>query len=160
MEVKLDLVKFEQAKALKELGFYCYSDNARELYVTSNEISWEQEIEIPYSDNDEYITRHETLPVEVIGQLLYNVQKKYGYKNKFQTVYAPTIELAAKWLRKEKDFHITPEYRTLGEKIIYYCKINGHCLEENNTLKRLLFNSYEDALSAGIDKVIEILKNN
>lgn len=204
-ELKLDLVNFEQAKSLNELGFYCYCDNSRELYVTSNEVTWKQEIEIPYSDRYEYVTHHETLPVEVIGQLLYDVQKKYSYKNKFQTVYAPTLELAAKWLRLEKKVNIdivtvkdNENAHRMGIDVIYQINIFYSVYDEHNQefrrayyidtpLDELIksyknesnnwtneqwdfydnelenhkyFIDYEQALSVGITKAIEILKNN
>lgn len=170
MEIKLDLVNFEQAKALKELGLCVYSENDRELYVTSNEVTWEQAIEIPYSDGYDYVTHYETFPVDVIGQLLYDVRKNNcTYKTKFQTVYAPTLELAAKWLRNEKNCHIVPELKFQFDEfgnIKHICYIYKLYFYNIETLSGLItgsdyeYTTNEEALSAGINKAIEILKNN
>lgn len=172
MEIKLDLVNFEQAKALKALGFYGYSDNDRELYVTSNEVTWEQAIEIPYSDGYDYVTHYETFPVDVIGQLLYDVRKNNcTYKTKFQTVYAPTLELAAKWLRNEKNILIEPRTKAFSVEGFFKCYVINCNKDSNKKVEyeiywtdfggdNVCFPTWESALSAGINKAIEILKNN
>lgn len=156
--MKLQLVSFEQAKALKELGFYGYSSNERELYVTSNEITWEQAIET-YGDGYDYITHHETFPVNVVGELLRDVRdKNICFATNFQTVYAPTLELAAKWLREEKKIYIDVTWGNMQGNIIWCASLNnlGKGSSMLGDIKHV--DSYEEALSAGIDKAIEMLK--
>lgn len=178
--MELEIVNFEQAKALKELGFYGYSSNECELYVTSNEITWEQAIET-YGDGYDYITHHGTFPVNVVGELLYDVREKnICFARNFQTVYAPTLELAAKWLRDEKDICVVVTEYTGGDRDIsrtYRVDIHYNVTNEYGTFRETeyidyknqnskdmdnweYFTKYEEALSAGIDKAIEILKMN
>lgn len=153
--MKLEIVNFEQAKALKELGFYGYSSNERELYVTSNEITWEQAIET-YGDGYDYIIHHGTFHVNVVGELLYDVREKYiCFARNFKTVYAPTLELAAKWLRDEKGLYYIESY-------IQGIFIPGLISKEGTGFPIIegKYTTHEEALSAGIDKAIEILKMN
>lgn len=130
LNMKLQPCTFEQAKALKELGFPQETD------------SWN------YYD--------------IEGKCVPYLQKG---NHKEKCCEAPSLELVAKWLRKIKhmDIMIVPlcldfnegsktnfetpdayEARLIknGQEIYvtYYC------------------NSYEEALSAGIDKAIEMLK--
>ena len=71
-------------------------------------------------------------------------------------IVCPTLELAAKWLREKKDLWI------------HICKPNSDLTKWSSSVNRisshlwricLEFDSYEQALSAGIDKAIEILKS-
>lgn len=70
---------------------------------------------------------------------------------------APTLELAAKWLRDKKDLWIN------------ICKPNQDSSKWSSSVNGINYylwkpcseyNSYEKALSAGINKAIKILKKN
>lgn len=68
----------------------------------------------------------------------------------------PTLELVAKWLREEKGLWI--EISKGGYEKSAHCFLNDYIYENETSIKE--FDSYEEALSAGIDKAIEILKKN
>lgn len=122
----LQLVTFEQAKALKELGFP--QGGLRNAY---------------YGPNGECV------PINVCSPIDWELD-------------APTLELTAKWLREEMNFHImigTYDGRLVGYSETSYMYVLYHikpikCLKSNN----VVYNTYEEALSAGIDKAIEILE--
>lgn len=128
--MELEIVNFEQAKALKELGF----------------------------------------PQEVHPWNLYDIHtgilhKDYDdssplYLTENDTCMAPSLELVAKWLRKEKDFHICPRYVVLNGEKFYYSEVNEEELsymECPGYWYPIRYNTFEEALSAGINKAIEIL---
>lgn len=131
--MELELVNFEQAKTLKELGF----------------------------------------PQEVHPWHLYDIHtgilhKDYDdssplYLTENDTCMAPTLELAAKWLREEKGIYVTPSLMYYnkpidGWKHIQFeaCVVDWHW---NAYLRYEYYSTYEKALSAGIDKAIEILND-
>ena len=58
------------------------------------------------------------------------------YLTENDTCMAPTLSLVAKWLRKEKNIHINPEYRTL-KGVFCYAKINGHCIEDDFLVRKV-----------------------
>jgi len=110
---------FEQAKALKELGF-----PQDEPYI--------------YLNNGEFDIKA--------------LNKKVWFEH--QPYYAcPTLSLVQKWLREEKDLIITIGYYDTKDCFFYELYEEGNfvnCIKEHET--------YEQALSAGIDKCIELLK--
>lgn len=71
-------------------------------------------------------------------------------------VSAPSLELVAKWLREEKNLWI--EISKGGYEKSAHCFLGDYIYEDETNIKE--FNSYEEALSAGIDKAIGILKKN
>lgn len=125
--IKLQLVSFEQAKALEELG-------------------------LPHLDHEGFCYKKDGTLTQPI------------YTGEWCNTFAPTLELVAKWLREEKDIYIEPciivheyllkvlikEYNSYEEEF-EVCRIQD---------KLIYYNTYEEALSAGIDKAIEILKKN
>lgn len=136
--MELELVNFEQAKALKELGFNykCqgYYDLVGTLYPYESAMHWNHNA---------------------------NTEHKSCYS-------APTLELAAKWFRDERNLIITvfyddesdsanpdDEYESRGwyylveEPLYQYSKLAYYSED--------YFDTYEEALSAGINKVIKIL---
>lgn len=130
--MELQLVSFKQAKALKELGF-------------------SQETFFVYDLRSKNITT--------------NINYFAIYGEKDHCVFAPTLELVAKWLREEKDIDIIilPRKRrsNSGKYIdkVYDMNfivevLNGYILRGDSKP------TYEQALSSGINKAIEILKNN
>ena len=72
---------------------------------------------------------------------------------------APTLELVAKWLREEKQIylHIRRLFATsiIKHKDCYCFYYSTKDYDETSYVSE--FDSYEQALSAGIDKAIEIL---
>lgn len=120
--MELQLVNFEQAKVLSELGF---PQNSRL-------------IETYYYDD---------------GTLFNGCSGDYeDTHNVKETFVAPFLELVAKWLRDEKNIQLTVRFR--GKKW-YYDIMSGYEIFSVGKDEE----TYEQALSAGIDKAIEILKS-
>lgn len=144
--MELKFVNFEQANALKELGF-------------------PQDEEIKYVIKDNAWSEYEKYD---IGDL--TCDRGFSVD---EVVSAPTLELVAKWLRDEHKMIIVvgPQYTTTPEDngflytkyfnndyVWYIDKLETHvgiCARADKT-----YGYYDDALSAGIDKAIEILKEN
>lgn len=89
------------------------------------------------------------------GNLYYIVNKDF--------YPAPTLELVAKWLRETKNIHIAcfPYKIDSDEETI----LDGYHFDILNVKSNIFIQGYncfqyEQALSAGIDKAIEILKLN
>lgn len=128
MEINLELVTFDQAKSLKELGFpqlYEYTldkQGNREFKI--------QEYLVPYAFDEQgnaTVDRWNT-----------------------KTYSCIPLELVAKWLREEKNIQLTVRFR--GKKWYYDIMSGYEILSIGNAVE-----VYEQALSAGIDKAIEIL---
>lgn len=132
--MKLEIVNFKQAKALKELGFpqlsadYSYSASDDEL--------------LQVVDTEDYM------------------------------ILAPSLELVAKWLRDFKKRSITISWMPNVKKYSCICGDMNYIPKEHSYSESYKmynekftvmkngnsrFNSYEEALSAGIDKAIRIL---
>ena len=126
---ELDLVSFTQAKDLKDLGFPQETD------------SWS------YYDIDGKCTPH---------------LQKGGHKE--YCCDAPSLDLVVKWLREEKNIWVNVwadsednednKFNTVFYEQVCYGKDNK-ILSNKGTFVHL---TYEEALSAGIDKALEILK--
>lgn len=146
----LDEVSYKQAKALNELGFpYSgkgkhYSNGTCDISVSRwNNIIWDWE---------------ELEPITEEGILFGEDGLNYEY-NSDMCIFAPYLELVAKWLRRDKNINIYPipaSYNCLEKKTpSYFVGIwFGDNYEEDNTY----YGSWERAMSAGIDKAIEKLK--
>lgn len=117
----LDIVSYEQAKSLKELGF-------PQLQSCKWESSYLKHIKV------------------------------IDYNMKYPDACAPTFDLVTSWLRKHKNIYIrvTP---TSSKKWCYSLFTNGDGTFFASAESEM-FNEYEDALSAGIDRAIEELKKN
>lgn len=153
--MELELVTFEQAKALKELGF------PQNIYTSK-------------------VYLEKTIPHDIIakecglgdwqcicGKLIpcssdYN---KYGV----DTCSCPSIELAAKWLREEKNILIEPHAKVFATNGFFKCFVlNCNKVYTKGAEHQIwwtdfggdnvCFPNWETALSAGIDKAIELLK--
>lgn len=131
--MELKLATYEQAKKLKELGF-------------------------PQEDT-EYIYYQ--------GELILESEIYFGGPATFELndddcISAPYLELAAKWLREEKKLNIEPRYQPITDT--YMCFVVKYeagpmmLIEEKTGV--IKFNTYEEALSMGIDKAITQLNNN
>lgn len=127
--VELDLVSFIQAKDLKDLGF------PQETY------SW------CYYDIDGKCTPY---------------LQKGGHKE--YCCDAPSLDLVTRWLREEKNIWVNVwadsednehnKFNTVFYEQVCYGKDNK-ITSNKGTFVHL---TYEEALSAGIDKALEILK--
>lgn len=130
--MELQLVNFEQAKALKELGFpQLVNENIHCQYVNGLLDYCEDACFLEFDDN---------------------------------VIYAPTLELVAKWLRDEKNINIMIDNfdgRMAGFSEVSYMYIMSY-IKPIKSLHNCytMYDTWEQALSAGIDKAIEILKNN
>lgn len=119
--MEIQLISFEQAKALKELGF-------PQRFISS--FGW-------FSKNGLLNNSSIDAPMEEVDD----------------ECVAPSYEFVAKWLREDCDIYIEVDRL---EKL--YC---WKIISSNNTLYNIVsekYNTYEEALSAGIDRTIEVLK--
>ena len=135
--MELRTVRFDQAKKLKALGFpqriydHLYLDGE----LTSKEDYDEMDCGGPFS-------------VEL---------------SESECLSAPSLELIAKWLREEKNLFIIPDiYDTHSDTFIVVSrkKFGGKFKESIflDEYDEVTFPDYDLALSAGIDKAIEILE--
>ncbi|MDE7180083.1 MAG: hypothetical protein K2N88_02660 [Muribaculaceae bacterium] len=69
---------------------------------------------------------------------------------------APRLDQAQKWLREKKKWHIIVEPR-IWEQQVYDFKLWHYYRGYENANRGLDYLSYESALSAGIDKALELL---
>lgn len=144
--MELQSVNFKQAIALKELGFP-QDTHTSKVYLENT---------IPYDVIAKKCKLHKSQCSE--GSL---VKNGYCYTKYNINIYlCPTLELVVKWLREEKQIYLYVK-RLFATSIIknkncycfyYSTKIYDEILYVHE------FDSYEQALSAGIDKAIKILK--
>lgn len=133
---KEDFVTYEQALYLKKLGF-------RELCL----YRYEKEELLPnyyYSDD------------EVDVEDLYRSYNSYSINNleyRANTIDAPTLVQVQKWLRKTKKYNITPKY--IGNN---YWIAEISILDTTNISHIKVYDSYEEALSAGITECLKLLE--
>lgn len=138
--MELNNVTFEQANKLKVLGFPQDYDS---IYVVRD----------CYSEDGNYGTPHK------VGELIHN---PYGFSQD-DWIEAPTLELVNKWLRDEKKFYIAVHLDSWAyeSRCGYYLVI--HKIDENfdevSPIEPVFFKTYEEALSTGIDYVVELLEN-
>lgn len=138
--MELQLVSFEQAKGLKELGF------PQEVHPWH---LYDVHTGILYKDYDDY---------------------SQVYLTENDTCMAPTLELAAKWLREEKNILIEPRTKSFSTNGFFKCFVLN-CSKDCTKCAEyqiywtdfggdnVCFPNWETALSAGIDKAIKILKS-
>lgn len=134
--MELEFVTFEQAKALKELGF-------------------PQETEDKINSKHNYYYNIETNDNEPFAPFIIDT-KECNY------IRAPKLELAAKWLREVKDFNMHVRYYSNSDGYVAFWIIGDDygSIHRKGDICFPYFDIYEQALSAGIDKAIEYLKNN
>ena len=145
--MKEEYVTYEQAVKLKELGF-----SEKGNHGCSRKIRIEPNLSYGYVKEV-----HSKEPKN------YNDNRKGAGKGLF-FYSAPRIDQAAAWLREVKGTIVYPEpgfYKgkrpLMGYGYHIYDKDNGsYCHVESDTI----YDSYELALSAGIDKALELLTLN
>jgi len=132
---------FEQAKALKELGFPTI-------------------LNASYSCYDEKGTLLHNCPLKRVEGVLFNFKTgEQTVLSSTEYLYAPTLSLAQKWLREEKDLFI--DIYLIRDTIHLYSYLIYKLIGSSSTIgegQGTDYATYEDALSAGIDKCIELLK--
>lgn len=131
----MECVDFNLAKKLKEKGFpQHWSD---QHYVLENEYE------------DDFFEVGAKYPVEVI----------YDY---IPTIAAPTIPQVLKWLREEKNIHVSSVLWPKG----WYVDIqsftketgeNGVYYKVNNEFQSIDYETYEEAVIAGVNHCLENL---
>ena len=134
-----DYVSFEQALKLKELGFdwECNHNYKKDFY---NKWIFFHCLQDAYGNHN------------------------HGIKSEPIFVSAPTLSQAAKWLREVKGISVEPFSVVTRKKWAYHlCHSIGEDFGitihiDKKDLKGYGFNTYEKALSAGIDKTLELLK--
>lgn len=143
--MKLQLVSFEQAQALKELGFSQSNDNCQVYYQLNGQVNC------------------------VHFNYFVSLVRYGGIPENANACRAPELELAAKWLREEKQFGIFPIRKPAYNSGKWYDKYTFHLVlphsffeKDNNGICSSVdnngeYDSYESALSAGIDLAIELI---
>lgn len=123
-----DFVTFKQAKTLKKLGF------GLKTYAFYN-----KEGNLYSSDNPDY----------------WNDEIWHEFS-------APTLAQVQKWLREELGIEINSSYDMIAKNgWFYYCNdLSKDIWKEgfNILANEKFYSTYEQALSAGLDKVLELIK--
>lgn len=132
-----DFVTYEQALALKKLGFderclYYYNVNEQ---IVANERDYQEEVSV----KDLYIS--------------YN--SEYTSYNRID---APTLAQAQKWLRKEKNLCVCSEIDIVDTEDNKYFWTIYKLPSKKQIWKTISFDSPEEALSAGITECLKILE--
>lgn len=141
--IQEDFVTYTQAIKLKELGFdlecfYFYNKNGNLRGYIIETGGEERTIELDdFKENWNYWA--------------------------FDKISAPTLALVQKWLREEKKIHlwVESELNEYDSSIVY----NFYIFDSNRRVylgdcdKIMCQNTYEKALSIGIDHALEIIKN-
>lgn len=106
---------------------------------------------------EDYTTLKQAIDLKELG-FIFGLHGKYS-KGKLTLVTSepPSLALAAKWLREKH--HLAVIVKLNGVRTMWFSEIwemipNGKVYDNPG----VLYDSYEDALSAGIDNAIEILK--
>ena len=131
-----DFVTYEQALALKKLGFkeeclFHYCKNVK-IYANS--------------------TIHNGDEIEISADDFYNVYNLYldGVSD------APTLAQAQKWLREVKHYHINPVNVGNNKWAVIVDNLDN---SNYNKVYGRPFDSYEEALSAGITEYLKMLND-
>lgn len=135
-----DFVTFEQAKALKELGF----DWKCNHYY--------------FMDWGELISYN---PWDIFDQLYVDFNNSSYWNNgESYTFSAPTLAQVQKWLYNQFSLWIEITYEVKKESFEYYIfnKTDNTKKSFFNPCVKIIYDTPTKALSEGIDKVIEILK--
>ena len=141
-----DYVRYEQAVKLKRLGF---NWKCRYFYECDNKVLMPLEEIVSSIEGYDFCITSDTLVEDF---------------NKQQDICsAPTIAQVQKWLREEKEIEVgvfgdfDGELPT-GKWVWLMRKFNEHLFDTVFTEDDIRFNTYEEALIDGIDKTLELLK--
>lgn len=148
-DMELQIVTFEQAKTLRELGFpFSYEGKHYSLNYPIPMKEWNY---IEYNwDELGYIEQE--------GVLFGGSYIVYEY-NSDMAVSAPSLELVAKWLREEKNIQVivNRKQRPLTKVRYYDYDIFQDGVDEIEIID-VSCEKYEEALSYAIDRAIELIK--
>lgn len=153
-----DFVTYEQAVKLKELGFDCHNLYNQMYYATQN-----------YCEGNNPFFFDTIGPGDLISSPKMKEDENDGWiEDEDYCVLAPTLAQAQKWLREVKDIIIVVDFDNWCEK--YGCHVYKKIIYNSENIKDSYgsmlvtnesnedFDAYEAALSTGIDKALEILK--
>ena len=124
------LVTYEQAQKLEKLGFpQSYDKGYRDVYVDD--------------DSDDRVHSGELIWMHTANHMCLNV------------IEAPTLSLVQKWLIEEKHLVVLVSFEFSGK----YSVVIYDSEHPVGTLEAVLeeYSIYEEALSAGIDKALELI---
>lgn len=124
-------VSFETAKMLKEIGF--------EANVSSRYIKEEPDDE-DWCFSDLGIRRDD-------------------YNTYLDSVTCPTQALAARWLREAHNFHVYSTYDYSVPKWFYVIQHFDNISYYEDFISDSKYSNSEEAMEAGLQRVIEIIKN-
>lgn len=129
---KENYVSIEVAKLLREKGF-------NEFCGAYYHLSWRNE-----ATEDE----------------CFEVAPSYDFRNSDNTyrVGAPTLYEAHKWLREKYNIHLDPKiicFNKPTQKADYICDI--HSLMTRQYKETKIYNSYEEALNAGVLEALKLI---
>lgn len=136
---KEDFVTYEQALALKKLGF---KEPCLYFYELINTL-----IPNHYDSGDERV---------FINKLLKNYNKKY--QDIKGICDAPTLAQVQKWLRKEKNLYVCSEIDIVDTEDNKYFWTIYKLPSKKQIWKTTNFDSPEEALSAGITECLKLLE--
>lgn len=143
-----DFVTFEQAQKLKELGFdwECYKFYATQTYCEGNNQFFFDTI----------------CTGDLIDSPKYKEDENDGWiPDEEWCVAAPTLAQAQKWLREIKNISVEPVscgYNDNMSNNIVWSSFICSLKDKLGFDQTADFDTYEQALSAGIESVIELLK--
>ena len=137
-------ITFETAKLAKEKGF-----NEREHYFYK--VKSENDIEL-YG-----CTKKQLVGFKGYTPIYHKVRDYHTNKEKLNAkLYrcsAPTQSLLAKWLREEHNIHLIA-YKNINIDGYYWCFITTDGITNINSYK-----TYEEALEAGLQEALKLIKN-
>ena len=143
MDIK-NFVTYEQALTLKKLGF-----REKCLYYYFNGALYPNDVYAHRIDRNSF---HRRYNVESLGKVR-NIAKEPLVCD------APTLSQAQKWLIKEKKYYVNPD-ADVSESwlwVIVNLRNSDLICMWNQTNQPTHYNTYEEALSAGITKCLKIL---
>lgn len=121
---KEDYVSLDVAKKLKEKGF-------NECCGAYYHLNWDD------------MTEEECFEIAS--------EQNFKNSNNVYRVGAPTLHDAQKWLRTSKKIHVNADYEVYREKWFFsLCLINPDKFNQFEDMSESNYNSYEEALNAGI----------
>lgn len=123
---------------------------------------------------EDFVTYEQAVKLKELGFDLecnywyYNVTKQIIFTHGCEWFYfedmtkAPTLAQAQKWLREVKQLEVNSTYDVVCKEGWFFYKndLANVCIIDSDKMGDNFYASYEEALSAGIDNVLEMLKEN
>ena len=134
--IKESYVSFDTARMLKEGGFDVPCSG---VYVTDR---------TGYYEFREYDNK------QTADDLCLNTEDGFQYE-----YLAPTQALAARWLREVYNYAVCVWYSAEHEKWFYaHGNLDNMMFDEEYSISDFIYDSYEQALEAGLQKAIKLIK--